>query len=346
MRWRFLGSRTTTLAVLVVLFVGACAAQAPGDPVAPAADGRLYVVNFDTASLSSFAPLDTVDGNVTPTTRIVGPSTRLPNFSPTGLHLDVANNRAYVTAINSARVVVFDNVSQATGDVGPTREISGADTQLNSPSDVSLDASRNLLYVAERSVGAIRVYGTATTINGNVAPVRVITGASTLLDTSEKNIFIDSANNRLYVSQLSNSLLVWDNASTVDGNVAPNRNITGAATTLNYSWGGWVDVGRNEWFVVNYLGNSITVFANASTATGNVAPTRTISGAATLLSNPAGVLYDSANDRLYVANWGSSAILVWNNASTANGNVAPDRVISGADTQLSEPTGLGVDRTR
>jgi DNA-binding beta-propeller fold protein YncE len=123
------------------------------------------------------------------------------------------------------------------------------------------------------------------------------------------------------------------------GNIAPSRNITGAATTINCPGGIWLDSSNDSLYVMNAYGNSILVFT-ASTANGNVAPARTIAGAATTLGNNYGQLWlDAASDRLYVANYGTNAVLVFV-ASTANGNVAPVRSIVGAATLLSGPYGI------
>ena len=71
---------------------------------------------------------------------------------------------------------------------------------------------------------------------------------------------------------------------------------------------------------------------SAPDAHDNVAPLRTISGAATRLNGPVGVTLDTAGN-LYVSNSGSpvdSSITVY--AFGANGNVAPLSIISGAST--------------
>jgi hypothetical protein len=94
---------------------------------------------------------------------------------------------------------------------------------------------------------------------------------------------------------------------------------------------------QDEIFVTNASNNSVTVYSRI--ATGNAAPLRTISGAATGISLPQGVAVDTVNDEVAVAN--SSSITVF--ARTANGNAAPLRTISGGATGLSSTRGLAVD---
>jgi DNA-binding beta-propeller fold protein YncE len=88
-------------------------------------------------------------------------------------------------------------------------------------------------------------------------------------------------------------------------------------------------------------GNSILRFADAETISGAVAPTATIT--ASQLVRPQRLLVDTQNDRLFVANRGAGSILVFENASARNGNIAPDRIISGANTVLTSPVDLAFD---
>jgi hypothetical protein len=96
---------------------------------------------------------------------------------------------------------------------------------------------------------------------------------------------------------------------------------------------------QDEMFVTNLGNNSVTVYAR--TANGNVAPVRTIVGAATGLNSPVGLAVDTVNNELIVANNGTPSITVY--ARTANGNVAPLRTIAGSATSLAGAFGLGLD---
>ena len=89
--------------------------------------------------------------------------------------------------------------------------------------------------------------------------------------------------------------------------------------------------------------NSILRFSQALSANGNVQPPGTISGSSTQLSNPRFLHSDTANDRLFVANSGGSSILIFNSASTTNGNLAPSAVIAGNATGLSSPVDTAID---
>jgi DNA-binding beta-propeller fold protein YncE len=152
---------------------------------------------------------------------------------------------------------------------------------------------------------------------------------------------------KLYISgNASDALLVYDAANSVTGNTAASRTVTGLSTTLNAPRGIAVDMARNQIYIANFSSNSILVFSNARTMTGDTVPSRVIAGATTTLNGPSALFFDMFNDRLYVANTTANTILVFNSASTTSGDVAPDRTLAGVDTTLNAPYGVFVDATR
>ncbi len=206
-------------------------------------------------------------------------------------------------------------------------------------------ATPSKLYVTNESgaSSSILVFNNASTANGNISPDRSITGAATTI-TGPEGMWLDTGSDRLYIPNWNgNNILVFNNASTANGNIPPNRNIVGALTTFNEPTGIWLDAASDTLYVANFGANSILVFNNASTTNGNVAPSRTISGAATTLGLPHSLWLDTASNTLYVANFGGNSILVFNNASTATGNITPDRTIAGVSTTLASPAGLSLD---
>lgn len=136
---------------------------------------------------------------------------------------------------------------------------------------------------------------------------------------------IGTSTGQLYVSTNS-AILRFSGALTATGNLAPAGTITGSATLLSSPEHLIVDPSADRLFVANQGGSSILVFDLASHTTGNAAPTRTISGASTLLAAPHDLGLDGANNLLYVAD--GTQILVFQSASTINGNVPPVHNIS------------------
>jgi hypothetical protein len=134
-------------------------------------------------------------------------------------------------------------------------------------------------------------------------------------------------------------------SATANGSVAPEYYILGAAqiggglSTLNAAQDVAVGSAGNL-YVFNWqdivAGPAIDIFS--ASATGNVAPTGNLSGAATTIQDVGGIATDSSGN-LYVSNNGASggSILVF--APTASGNAAPMRTIVGAATQLNRFVG-------
>jgi hypothetical protein len=131
---------------------------------------------------------------------------------------------------------------------------------------------------------------------------------------------------KIYVSNAANNSIVrFDNALTVTGNVTPGAIISGAFTQLAAPQYMLLDAPNNRLFVANQGASSVVIFETASTKTGNVTPDRTISGPATLLVSPVDVALDSGRNLLYVAD--GSNIFAFAAASTVNGNTPPVRTI-------------------
>jgi len=96
-------------------------------------------------------------------------------------------------------------------------------------------------------------------------------------------------------------------------------------------------------YVANLNTSDIRQFAPATN--GNISPTLTLTGAATLLFAPNAIAVDAAGTA-YVTNLatgpaGTGSITVY--APGAAGNVSPSATISGVATLLAEPQGVAVD---
>jgi hypothetical protein len=197
----------------------------------------------------------------------------------------------------------------------------------NNIGSLALDPALDYLYVGNGT--SIRVFYMASIADGDVTPARAISG---FVNTG--SLFLDTVNNRLYVGDDANGVKVFNGASTASGAPAPNRTITGDFGTTFVIHGVAVDTSvKNILYVSNTTtspttSNQISVFAGASTVTGSNAADRTIT------PNPAsavgGIFLDAANDRLYVAGGsGATLVMVFDNASTANGPTAPTKTLSG-----------------
>ena len=306
----------------------------------PVAVGKLYVMDTNSNTLLRFDNALTASGNVTPAATIVGTNTTFNN--PGFMTLDTGTDSLYIADTQDLSVVIYDGVSTKNGNVAPSRTIVGQATNLLNPTDVSLDKSRNLLYVADDLV--IHVYASATTVNGNQAPARDLT-----VPFQPSGIFIDGTSDRLYVAdQLGNAIGVYDHASTLNGPITATRAVQGASTNLSGPGGVQLD-GAGRLVVSNATSASITIYANAATADGNVPPAAEIAGANTGLSVPDQIFVDTTGSgTLYNVDPVAARVAAFANLNTANGNILPTRAISGANTGMTGggPVGLAFDNTR
>jgi sugar lactone lactonase YvrE len=90
-------------------------------------------------------------------------------------------------------------------------------------------------------------------------------------------------------------------------------------------------------YVANPAGGSVTAYAGG--ANGDAAPVLRLSGPATGLNQPTGVLAD-VNGNVYVANAGNDSVTEY--APEVTGNTAPTVTISGPQTGLSRPQDLAI----
>jgi serine/threonine protein kinase, bacterial len=222
------------------------------------------------------------------------------------------------------------------GDVNkaPKSYLLGSSTGISSPSGMAVDAAGNR-YVANLPNTSITIYPASA--SGNAAPTRTIGGPNTTL-VGPRSVMVDK-DGRIYVGDLlgagTNKVAVF--APNANGNVAPERVITGSNTLLEWPSGLSLDsVGRL--YVANRVNSTVTVYAPGSD--GNTGPLRVITGAATGLDEPFGLVVTSGNI-LHVANNGSGSVTSY--ASGASGNAAPIRTISGAATGFTSPGGIAAD---
>lgn len=282
------------------------------------------------ARILSYA--EAANGDVAPLANITGKKTGLHFFGP-GLAVD-ANYKVYTDNLSAKDVLVFG--AGADGNKAPVQDISGSNTLFGDIYAVAVDSGSNIYVLNEGTSAGYEVLVFGAGANGNVAPIRNISGSNTGL-VSPSALALDRSGN-LYVT---NSATVTGKGPTVtvyaagaNGNVSPIQTITGPNTLLD-PVGIAVDSGLNI-YVENDSSRSskaglISVFAAG--ASGNVSPIRTITGSMTKLVYPEGIALDSMGN-IYVASdaRSSTSILVF--AAGANGNVEPIRTIKGSNTGM------------
>ncbi len=293
--------------------------------------GKLYAIDLRANAVHVYDDPSTKNGDIAPSRRIAGAATLLNE--PLNAELDLPRDELYVMNRGASpdEVLVFATASTANGNVPPTRRIvlTGDDIR----SSVALDWARDLLYVS-RADNTVQVYAAASTLNG-AAPAPARTYTFTLPTIAIVRIAVDSFADRLYCpTALNNSIIIVDQASTKAGGTPAYREIKGASTTFSDPLGMSLDYTLDELYIANRNPTppSLLVFAAASTANGNVAPIRTIAGPATGLATPIDALVHREFDVLYELNDSATGIRTWASARVTTGDVAPARLITGANT--------------
>src|SRR6266700_1079758 len=235
----------------------------------------------------------------------------------------------------------FSNALAATGSVLPAATISGGTTGLSAPQRLLVDTAADRLFVANQGGGSVLIFDNASTVTGNVAANRTIFGGATTL-VAPFDLALDTANNLLYVAD-GTSIMVFAGASTISGNTPPVRSISmGFAVT-----GILVNATSNQMFVANSAGEAIVRLDGASSQNGAAVVAATITGVNTGLAHPRGLALDGSG-RLVASNSAvPTSLTIYANAATATGNVAPPRSITGPVTTLvaNAVNGLAFDAT-
>lgn len=215
----------------------------------------------------------------------------------------------------------------------------GSATHLNTTNP----ANPATLYTTAGNSDAVLRLDQASTAQGSVV-ASAISGPATLLGATN-GMVIDSQADRLFVATElgAPSILVFDNASAKAGNIAPDRVVSGNATTLIASPGPIaLDANRDILYVANET--SIAIFTHASTMNGNVAPASTLT-APFITFLIGGMVLDTANDRLFVSDPLHHAITCFDHASQLGPVATGSRLISGPDTGLAGPQALALDKS-
>jgi 6-phosphogluconolactonase (cycloisomerase 2 family) len=270
-------------------------------------NGDIYTVENDVGdSVEVFS--EDAEGNAEPARRLEVP------------------HRAYALAANEEKQELYISVQHppsievyrktASGNEKPLRTIKGESTRLSDSHGIAIDEKNKLLYV--NNWGNISDFETAGTgrfelpsisvypldANGDTSPLRVIQGPKTQLDWPG-TMSLDPETGNLYVANdIGNEVLVF-RGTTDKGDVAPARVIKGPATGLKSPVGVFVDGKNKELWIANMGNASATVYP--LTATGNVAPIRTIRSApASKVSLKFGktqaLVYDPNREQILVPN--------------------------------------------
>ncbi len=274
------------------------------DPV----NGDIYSVESDVGDKMVRFPRE-ADGNVVPKAILHTPH-RVYNLAA-----DEGKGEIFATVEFAPQVVVYRK--DAAGEEQPLRHIQGDDTGLDSPHGIAVDEKDRLLFVNTwgqhsnyKVAGTGKYYPPAIKVypldaSGDAKPLRVITGDKTEMDWPAAMKF-NPDNGDLYVANdIGGSVLVFANAASAQGDVAPVRVIKGPSTRLRNPTGVALDRKNQELWVSNLGNSSATVYPLM--ANGDVAPLRIIRSAeeskrGVNFGRTAAVTYDPIRQEILVPN--------------------------------------------
>jgi DNA-binding beta-propeller fold protein YncE len=185
-----------------------------------------------------------------------------------------------------------------------------------------------------------RIAAFARVANGNMAPIRVITGAATKLARTVHGIAYDPVKDEIFVpNALADAVLVFRGSA--NGDEPPIRMIQGPCTGMVNPHAISLDLDHREILIASLSARAIAVFP--MDAKGNATPVRYIKGPKTRLGHIVGMGVDPATNLLAVAN--SEEILIFHRTDT--GDIAPAGEIKGERTGIGdEPWELQMHKGR
>ncbi len=146
----------------------------------PASD-RLFVSN-DMGTVAVYDAASTVSGEAQPDRVFTLDPGTLLNYI-WGAAYDATRDELYLADSNvGGPIYVVSSASSADGTVAPSRSIGGPATELAGPSQLGYDAGNDRLVVIDAHGDNVKVFDLASTLDGDVAPTRVIGGSKLPID--------------------------------------------------------------------------------------------------------------------------------------------------------------------
>ncbi len=253
------------------------------------------------------------------------PRSRLTSTPMTGRHVVAVIGT--LTLIFGLAISAVQAASASAAKAPPSATAHSVALARTSPVSSAGADPAGTIYVSDEDNHSVDVFAAGT--NGDVAPIRTISGPNTGITGAfgPDDVKVD-ANGDVYSSNFDADSIT-EFAPGASGNATPICTIVGPNTGLDEN----DDISLasdGTIYVGNFAGTPVEVFAPG--ACGNVSPIRTLSGSNTGLGEVDGLGVDAAGN-LYVDNTFAGSVEVF--APGATGNVAPSRTISGPLTQLS-----------
>jgi hypothetical protein len=272
-----------------------------------------------------------------------------PVYTAVGVYLNTGEVFLQDNNLWSTRVFNrLDNTPPKAAFTEPKSVISGDNTFIQFNNGLYVDQANGDVYSVESDTGDKMVVF-AHDAKGNVSPKR-------MLHTPHRiySIAVDEMRKELYATvEYPPEVVVFNKEA--NGEDMPIRRIVGDKALLEGPHGIAVDIkdgllfvnnwgyggGFNEPGTGHFTAPSINIYS--IDAKGDTAPIRRIQGDKTELNWPGNMTYNPDTEELFIANDADQSVVVFGGLKTANGNIAPVRVLKGNRTKLNYPTGVFVD---
>ena len=228
----------------------------------------------------------------------------------------------------------FSGVSTLESSVATDLPLSGALTQLSRPGYLTVHPNSGDLIIPDEGTNAILFFSEPLTLEGNTPPNRILTGGATEM-VAPVQVYVDPDTDELYVLDKGGAqVLIYENASTIEGAVAPTRRLTGNGTGIASPNAFCFKLDTEQLSILNPT--EIVTFDGFKAINGAPPPTGRVSGAATTFANLSFGIYTSSGD-LILTDAGSDSILTFESFVTDQTNEVPTRIVRGSNTGLTEP---------
>lgn len=243
---------------------------------------RLYVL--DTFRVLVFDNPRVLTGNAAPA-RIFNSTTN----GEISIALDEARDILYLGHGAGIGVTSYDNATNLTGAVAPSRTIGGPLTLLGVPLGLLVDAS-NRIFVGDLNATAVLTFDNANSAQGNIAPTRAIQGANTGFLTPF-GVAFDRAGSLFVTDVTADTVSVFLGGANVTGNVAPNFVRPANETSLLDPRQTVCEDGTTL-IVADGVDGAVKTFLTEGLTNGVAAPLRVIRAGTAGLGIPTGVAHD------------------------------------------------------
>ena len=324
---------------VALLALASCGGGGGGGGSAPPGS-KLFVVDGGGHAIVSMINATPTVGTPISIDRVVeGSSTGLgtpvgtPSISSIpSIALDAAGDRLF--AATQTSVVAFDGAGTIDGNARFSRSFTatvitdGITARSVNFYGLSLDTTNNRLYTVDPG-GEVHVFNNASTRTGTTTPDRTVTPNAGTAIIGTFGVAVDSVKDKLYVGAFPNAatpfIMVFDGASTVNTNTAPNQSLAPDRTiTLPGAGAFYLDQANDRLYVAQSNGQFL-VFNTPSALTGAPSANRTITFPVSTTQNF--IFVDTTRDKLYAVNndpgGTQSALLIVDNASTASDTGGP-----------------------